>query len=378
MSGMQMTQYEALPKSAISTKLNALRTELTDSFPALNRLAIAVYHEDRGILQTYVYSEEKDSKLRNYEARLADCTSLLKLVDEGSPRVVNDMAIFDNSRHLHSKAIKKAGYQASYTMPMLVDGQLLGFIFANSYTKNVLCGELLQRLKLVTQLIESWISLDLYRVNVLKSTIESMKMVSDKRDPETAEHQQRMANYSLLITRKIAYKYQLNDVQIANMYLYSPLHDIGKIAIADNILLKAARLSHAEFDVMKGHAKAGAELITRLIALYNLTDIPYISMLSNIIHYHHEKLDGSGYPCGLVGDQIPIESRVIMVADIFDALTSVRPYKPAWSNAQAFAELRHLAGSELDADCVDALCSEEAKIEAIQRQYINHYLPNAH
>lgn len=371
-SGMQTTQYKSQPYSDISTKLNAIRLELWDSFPLLNRISVAVYHEDRGILQTYVYSEESDSKLSNYEARLADCTSLLKLADEGGPRIVNDMSIFDKSTHKHSKVIKGAGYNASYTMPMFVEGHLLGFIFANSYTKNVMSGELLQRLKLVTQLIESWISFDFYRMGVLKSTIESMKMVSDERDPETAEHQKRMANYSLLIARKLARKYQLNDVQIANMYLFCPLHDLGKIAIADNILLKAGRLSRDEFNVMKTHPRAGSELVTKLIALYHLTDMPYISMLINIIHSHHEKLDGSGYPDGLVDDEIPIEAKITIVADIFDALTTVRPYKKAWSNEEAFFELRRLAGKKLCADCVEALYSEQKKIVEIQRKYVDH------
>jgi len=373
---MQTTQPTSLPQSDIRRKLNAIRLELTDSFPALNRLAIAVYHEDRGILQTYVYSEESDSQLYNYEARLEDCASLLKLAEEGEPRIINNMSIFDKSKQTHSKMIKKAGYQASYTMPMFVDGQLLGFIFANSYTQNVLNGELLQRLHLATQLIESWVSLDLYRVGVLKSTIESMKVVSDNRDPETAEHQQRMANYSLLIARKLAHKYQLNDVKIANMYLYFPLHDIGKISIADNILLKPGRLTNDEFNVMKTHTTAGAGLVTKLISLYNLTDIPYISMLVNIIRCHHEKLDGSGYPDGLCADEIPIEAKITSVADIFDALTSVRPYKEAWSNEQAFAELRRLAGSELDADCVEALCSESEQIEIIKNKFADHSLSN--
>jgi len=375
---MQTTQYKGQPQCEISSKLNAIRAELKGAFPLLNRISVAVYHEDRGILQTYVYSAEVDSQLYNYEARLADCSSLVKLAGEGKPRIVNDMSIFDNSTQQHSQVIKKAGYQASYTMPMLVDGVLLGFIFANSYSKNVLTGELLQRLTLVTQLIESWVVFDLYRVAVLKSTIESMKMVSDKRDPETAEHQQRMASYSLLIARKLAGKYQLNDVKIANMYLYFPLHDIGKIAIADNILLKAGRLNSDEFNIMKTHTTAGADLVTRLITLYNLTDIPYISMLINIIRCHHEKLDGSGYPAGLCADEIPIEAKITMVADIFDALTSVRPYKEAWSNEKAFAELRRLAGRELAADCVEALCTEQAQIVAIQKQFRDHCLPNPH
>lgn len=224
----------------------------------------------------------------NYEARLADCSSLLKLADEGTSRIVNDMTIFNNSAHKHSKVIKNAGYKSSYTMPMLVDGKLLGFVFANSYTPNALNGELRQRLKLVTQLIESWINLDFYRIGVLRSTIKSTKIVSDIRDPE--------------------------------------------IAIADNIMLKAGRFSSEEFNVMKTHTTIGAELANKLIALYNLTDIPHVSMLTNIIRCHHEKLDGSGYPDGLSGDEIPIESKITMVADIFDALTSARPYKEASSN----------------------------------------------
>lgn len=375
---MQAHQVEAQPQSEISRKLNAIRLELKDSCPLINRLSVAVYHKDRGVLQTYLYAEEEATQLTNYEVPLRDCGSLLKVADEGTPRIVNDMSIFDKGKNKHSKVIKKAGYQASYTMPMLINGELLGFIFANSYTKNALAGELLQRLQLVTQLIESWVYSDLYRLEVLQSTIESMKLVSDKRDPETAEHQQRMANYSLLIARKLADKYHLNDVQIANIYAYAPLHDIGKIAISDNILLKPGRLTAEEFEAMKLHPSAGADLITKLVDLYHLNDIPNIAMLSHIVRHHHEKMDGSGYPDGLSGTEIPLEARITAIADIFDALTSVRPYKAAWTNEAAFAELRKLAGKQIDAECVDALCAEPEKIVAIQQQYADEAFPQIH
>lgn len=373
---MDMSEHalKIVSNCAIRIKLATLRIELSESFPCIHRLAVAIYHEERDILQTYVYSEDLTSNIHNYEAVFSNCTSLVKLADEGISRVVNDMSIFDKSVHQHTALIREAGYQASFSMPMIVNGKLLGFIFANSRFKNVLQGEVVQRLKLVAKLVESWISQDIYHVEVLKSTIESMKMVSDRRDPETGEHLLRMANYSLIIAREIADEYDLNDVQIAYIYLYSALHDIGKLSIPDSILLKPSPLTVEEFDSMKEHSRLGAELASQLVKIYDLSDIPYISMLTNIIRAHHEKVDGSGYPDGLVGEEIPIEARIVAVADIFDALTSARPYKQAWTNEQAFLELKNLSGNKLDKSCVHALCNQAEKIQNIQALFTDKYV----
>ena len=100
--------------------------------------------------------------------------------------------------------------------------------------------------------------------------------------------------------------------------------------------------------------------------------MPHMSMLSHIIRNHHEKLDGSGYPDGLKGAEIPIEARIVAVADIFDALTSKRPYKKAWSNDAAFCELEKQANFKLDPDCVAALCNNQDKIQKIQHSFIDH------
>lgn len=354
---------------AIRIKLAELRRELSESFPCINRLAVAIYINEQDILQTYAYSEDISSNIHNYEAKFSECTSLVKLADEGGSRVVNDMSIFDNSVHEHTSLISEAGFQASFSMPMIVDGKLLGFVFANSRTKNTLYGEVLARLKLVAKLIESWIHQDIYHIAVLKSTVNSMKIITNERDPETGEHLLRMANFTLIIARDIADKYKFDDVKIAYIYLYAALHDIGKLSIPDSILLKPGPLTSDEFEIMKGHCKLGADLASQLIELYDLSDIPYISMLTNIIRSHHEKLDGSGYPDGLSGEEVPIEARIVAVADIFDALTSVRPYKQAWTNEQAFLELRNLSVEKLDIDCVQALCRQTEKVCSIQKLF---------
>jgi len=154
----------------------------------------------------------------------------------------------------------------------------------------------------------------------------------------------------------------LTDLVISYIYLYAPLHDLGKLMIADDILLKAGPLSDDEFQIMQGHTNQGDELAAKLINVYQLSEMPFISMLRAIIRWHHEKMDGSGYPDGLQRAKIPVAARVVAVADIFDALTSVRPYKEAWTNEDAFAELKKLAGSKLDGNCVNALMTEKQQI----------------
>jgi HD-GYP domain-containing protein (c-di-GMP phosphodiesterase class II) len=121
---------------------------------------------------------------------------------------------------------------------------------------------------------------------------------------------------------------------------------------------------------MKTHAIKGRQIIDTLLQNYGLDQFRNIDILRNIAHYHHENFDGRGYPEGLKGDEIPIEARIVAVADVFDALTSKRPYKEAWDNDAAFAALQQLAGQQLDPACVNALIKNRAQVEQIQTQFV--------
>lgn len=357
----------------LKTQLRQTRADLKRCYPFLHRLSIALYDAERDVLKTYVYDEDSDSHIHNYEAILSECRSLNQLVVSETERIVNDLSVFDQGKHQHTSFIRQAGYLASVTIPLLIEGQLLGFLFANSREKNVFNEELVQRLRLISMIFTLLVHQSSEKMQILKSTVESMKIVSFGRDPETAEHQQRMASYSLLIAREVAALHQLSDPVINYIYLYAPLHDIGKIMIADDILLKAGPLNKEEFLTMQGHTLKGDELVNKLIKVYELSESPYISILRGIIRWHHEKMDGSGYPDGLTAKQIPIAARIVSVADIFDALTSVRPYKLAWTNEKAFMELKKLAGSKLDSDCVHALLSNRQQIIEIQEKFKDKY-----
>jgi HD-GYP domain-containing protein (c-di-GMP phosphodiesterase class II) len=147
------------------------------------------------------------------------------------------------------------------------------------------------------------------------------------------------------------------------------MHDVGKIGIPDNVLQKPAKLDKTELRTMRSHALKGRYVIDSIIRNFQFENIANIDILRHIAEYHHEALDGTGYPYGLKGKAIPIEARIIAVADIFDALTSERPYKSAWSNTRAFDTLKILANKILDKDCVEALLSKRDQIEHIQQTF---------
>ena len=121
--------------------------------------------------------------------------------------------------------------------------------------------------------------------------------------------------------------------------------------------------------IMRTHTQRGKGIINDLLQNFSLENISYADTLRNIVIAHHENIDGTGYPFGKVGNEIPLEARIVAVADIFDAHTSHRTYKQAWSNDEAFAALRKMAGVELDRDCVEALQAHQQEIEEIQRQF---------
>ncbi|OJX80971.1 HD domain-containing phosphohydrolase [Magnetospirillum sp. 64-120] len=170
-----------------------------------------------------------------------------------------------------------------------------------------------------------------------------LSRAAEFRDPETGGHIQRMAHYSELIAQGLGLAPDLCDLILRA----APMHDVGKLGIPDGILLKPGRLDEQEFHVMKRHPEIGH-------AILDGSASQLIAMGAEIALTHHEKWDGSGYPNGLAGEAIPLTGRVVAVADVFDALTSERPYKLAWTVEKARDFLVEGKGTHFDPACVDA------------------------
>ena len=283
--------------------------------------------------------------------------------------MINNMLTLDDETHEHTSRIGRQGYAASYTLPMFNEGEFFGFIFFNSSKKDVFTEYVLSQIDVYGHMISLMIINEFSALKTLTAAVKTTGHITHCRDPETGSHLDRMSRYSLIIANAIAKKHDLSDDYIEHVFMFSPLHDIGKIAIPDDVLLNPNRLGESDMELMKTHSRKGREMIDDLVKNFGLQTIEHIDVLRNIAEYHHEAVNGTGYPDGRKLDAIPLEARIVAVADVFDALTSRRPYKHAWTNEQAIRKLQQLAGEKLDQDCVEALLNNIDEVVEVQKQF---------
>ncbi|MCA3178154.1 MAG: response regulator [Burkholderiaceae bacterium] len=195
-------------------------------------------------------------------------------------------------------------------------------------------------------------------VSTERDTLLCLARAAEYRDPETGAHVLRMAEFSRALAGAMG---KDADYQ-ALIRKAAPLHDVGKLGTPDHILLKPARLTPQEMEVMKQHTTIGWQILREHRS-------PVLQMGAAIAWTHHEKWDGSGYPRGLTGTDIPLEGRIVAVADVLDALTSARPYKHAWDVSEARAFIEKGSGVHFDPQCVEALGGLWDEVRAIRDEY---------
>ncbi|MEN9455310.1 MAG: hypothetical protein RL210_829 [Pseudomonadota bacterium] len=191
-----------------------------------------------------------------------------------------------------------------------------------------------------------------------RETIIRLSKAAEYRDPETGAHILRMANYSQVIARNLC----LSEADQTLLLDAAPMHDIGKVGTPDHILLKPGRLDPEEMDIMRQHASIGYDILKG-------SPSPLLQKAAVIALTHHEKFDGSGYPNNLKAQDIPIDGRIVAVADVFDALTSERPYKKAWPVDDAVKFMHENSGSHFDPVCIEAFFRNWDEIMAIKNRF---------
>jgi|FLOH01.1.fsa_nt_gi response regulator RpfG family c-di-GMP phosphodiesterase len=293
-----------------------------------------------------------DALIVDYNMPEMNGIELLKSVKELYPDVVSIMVTANNDKEMMVEALK-SGVTEFLQKP-------ISPLTFKLRLKNIL--EVCSALKITKDFNKILgMKVDDATAALKKSEYEALEVLSraaEYKDPETGSHIARVSHYSKLIAEKKGLSKREQEI----IYYAAPLHDLGKIGIEDNILLKPAKLTSEEFETMKNHSTIGANILSKRENIF-------LQAGEVIARGHHEKYNGKGYPAGILKQEIPIYARIVAIADVFDALTSVRPYKKAWSFEDALNLLIEEKGEHFDPELVDLFVDSIDEVKAIYKKF---------
>ena len=287
-------------------------------------------------------------------------TSLENIITNGTPRVINDLEKHTENKDAdYNKILLEAGIKSSISLPLKVNEKPIGIIFFSNVKRNIYKDEHIEFLKTLSNSIAISLNKNIFIDEMLYSTLLALTKMAEARDEDTADHLDRMTAYSMKLTeflfRDNLYCDQLTISFIKGIERFSPMHDIGKVGIKDGILLKPGKLTTYEYEEMKKHVAYGADVLRTAESNIAKQKHSMFKMGIEIVEGHHEKWDGSGYPFKKKGYEIPLSARIVAVADVFDALTSKRPYKEAYGFEQSINYINEGSGHHFDPAIIDSL-----------------------
>lgn len=312
-------------------------------------------------------------KLHGITAKL-DETSLSDVIRKGKPRVINDLESYTKHRDAdYNRILIETGIKSSITLPLSLNNKPIGIIFFSSTTKNIYKEQHIDFLATLSSSIAISLNKNIFIDELLYSTVLALAKLAESRDEDTGEHLERMKKYSVKITEFLlednVYDDKITVGFMKEIERFSPMHDIGKVGIRDEILLKPGKLTQEEFDEMKKHTIFGAEVLKTAEEHMRRKDANLFRMGIEIAENHHEKWDGTGYPYGKAGESIPLSARIVAVADVFDALTSIRPYKKAFSFEESLNMIIEGKGKHFDPRIVDSFVRHKEQIFEVYKSF---------
>lgn len=333
-----------------------------------NRFALALIDEAKGTIITKMVESDRPILLRPGDTLPLSDSSLGKVAEAKECMRIDNLSeyVSKNPNSKSSRMLLEEGMQSTLAFPLIIENKTRGFLLFASVVPNffkeehifflrslsgqialsVQRAELLEELEKHTKNLEELVkkrSFELLKTQ--KTTIFALSKLAEARDADTGAHLDRIRKYSVLIAQIL--KYSGHEDEISNQYLRdlydsSILHDIGKVGIPDSILLKPGPLTHEEFEIIKGHTLIGYNALKT--ASEELGDDSFLRMAMDITLYHHERWDGMGYPKGLKGTEIPLAARIVTIGDVYDALTTRRPYKKQYTHEQAIEIMKSEEG----------------------------------
>lgn len=304
---------------------------------------------------------EGDTKLAEGDSFRAAGTLLGKAMDENKPLHLSDLEqIAAEDDHAEFAArLAEDGRGSAIFFPLAVEGDWSAMVVFAVSAKDVYTQEHLELLGNITVQVAHGFEKTVVTENLVITAVTGLAKLAESRDVDTGDHLLRMARYASLIAEELGregeYEERVNTDLVRDIFRFAPMHDIGKVGIPDSILLKPDKLDSEEWHEMRRHPIIGGEVLRRCEMQMNAVGHSVFKVAIEIAECHHEKFDGSGYPSALAGEAIPLSARIVTAADVFDALTSRRPYKEAWSVDQALHMFREEAGKQFDPVVVEAM-----------------------
>lgn len=354
----------------LNNQLADIHQRLRVAEPEIDRISFALYDAESGNLKTYADSTFHGYELMHYEFPLEALHALKQCSLSGEPRYLNDIPNELVPTYPHTKWLIEQGFHSSLAVPAYHGDEFIGFIFLNSCQKDYFNEVRKASLKPYIEIIRFIVSSEYDLVHALLNSANDINASSPEHFQESHEHRERISRFAKVIALEVAPIYDLDDEMIETISQFSKCHDIGKLAVPPSVLNKPNSLEDEEREQLNDHVEKGVEIINHIIDDMGAPNHPCVSVLKEIVAYHHEFLDGSGYPYGLTQDDIPISARIISVANIFDALTSHHPYKQAWSVPFALLELEKMVVvGKLDKHCVNALRGHQDYLKKVIEAY---------
>ncbi len=365
--------------SSFSDSLNYINKTFSRIIP-YNYIGIALLDDSRKLLRaSYGVSDGSVSgmpeRIVGQTWRVTE-TSLGKLIETGETRIINDLEQYCEGRPMKSynQVILESGIRSSITLPLKVSNKPVGIIFFSSTRKDAYKEEHINFLKTLVNSIAISFNQNIFINDLVFSSILALAKLAEARDEDTGEHLDRMKQYSRLIA-ELLYENEVYPGEITPEYFdqierFSPLHDIGKVGIRDGILLKPGKLTEHEFEEMKQHTLYGARVLRAAEENIAKRGRHLFGLGIEIAEGHHEKWDGTGYPAGKKGLEIPLSARIVALADVFDALTSKRPYKEAFSFDLSMSILEEGKGKHFDPNILEVFLANRSRVKQMYEESV--------
>jgi putative nucleotidyltransferase with HDIG domain len=313
---------------------------IMDNIPA-SRGYVFLLQRDTGNLVPYVRRPKEDT---SDDAEIVVSQTILQSAVRQKSSIISSDALVDE-RFIHSKSVAHLAVRSAMCTPLINRGKVLGIVYVDSTSDaNLFSREDLALFSAVA--LKAGIAIDNARLyddlrSLFYNTVETLVRTIQAKDQYTSGHSTRVSRYALLIAEKL----DLSTKEKHQLYLASMLHDIGKIGVPDELLHRAGKLSDDEMERVRNHVQLGASMIEMLGEMHPIVPL---------IRHHHESWDGTGYPDGMKGEEIPQISRIIAVADMYDAMTSDRPYRSRRTHQEAIEEIKSTNGTKLDPRVAEA------------------------